>query len=410
MAQSGDMGSLAMTKGLCILGATGSIGRQSLSVVRKSAGRFHVTALCAGKNVELLAQQVLEFRPKLVVVADSDHLEPLRGWLERLGVAWTVKIAFGVNGQIEAATHPEVDIVVSASHGTTGLVATYEAIRAGKRIGLANKEVLVTAGELVKRTVQERGAELLPIDSEHCAIHQCLRSGSHDEVRRLILTASGGPFLKTPRKYLDRITPGEALQHPIWKMGGRITIDSATLMNKGLEIIEAHWLFGFPCDQIDVVIHPESAVHSMIEFRDGSVMAQMSVPDMRLPISYALNYPDRLAMDGELPRLDLNLLSRMRFAAPDTRRFPCLDLARQALRSGGCMPCALNAADEIAVEAFLAERLRFSDIPRVIERVLAQTTQAGAFTSLEDVLSCDHEARNRAREVVTKLALRRGSD
>jgi len=399
-----------MTKGLCILGATGSIGRQCLSVVKKSLDRFHIVALCAGKNLELLAQQVIEFRPKLVVVANSDHIEPLRGSLKHLEALRTVRIASGVGGQIEAATHPDVDIVVSASHGTTGLVATYEAIRAGKRIGLANKEVLVTAGDLVTRTVQERGAELLPIDSEHCAIHQCLRSGNHEEVRRLILTASGGPFLKTPRKHLDRITPGEALQHPIWKMGGRITIDSATLMNKGLEIIEAHWLFGFPGDEIDVVIHPESAVHSMIEFRDGSVMAQMSVPDMRLPIAYALNYPDRLTLDGELPRLDLNVLGRMRFAPPDTRRFPCLELARQALRAGSCMPCVLNAADEIAVEAFLAERLRFSDIPRVIERVLGETTQARAFSSLEDVLSCDQEARDRARQVVTRLGRGRGSD
>ncbi|SPE34257.1 1-deoxy-D-xylulose 5-phosphate reductoisomerase [Acidobacteriia bacterium SbA2] len=398
-----------MTKGLCILGATGSIGRQCLSVVKNSAERFHVVALCAGKNVELLAQQTLEFAPKLVVVGNPDHIEPLRARLERLGAARTVQIASGVAGQIEAATHPSVDTVVSASHGTTGLVATYEAVRAGKRIGLANKEVLVAAGELVTRAVKEWGAELLPIDSEHCALHQCLRSGNREEVRRLILTASGGPFLKTTRKHLDRVTPGEALQHPIWKMGGRITIDSATLMNKGLEIIEARWLFGFPGDQIDVVIHPESAIHSMVEFMDGSVMAQMATPDMRLPISYALNYPDRVGMDGALPRLDLMALSKLRFAAPDTRRFPCLDLARQALCSGGSMPCALNAADEIAVEAFLTERLRFSDIPRVIEQVLGETTQARSFTSLEDVLSCDHEARGRAREVVTRLAHRVGS-
>ena len=224
------------------------------------------------------------------------------------------------------------------------------------------------------------------------------------EVRRLILTASGGPFLKTPRKHLDRITPEEALQHPIWKMGGRITIDSATLMNKGLEIIEAHWLFGFPSEQIDVLIHPESVVHSMIEFRDGSVMAQMSVPDMRLPIQYALNYPDRLAMNGDSPGLDLIALSKLRFSAPDTRRFPCLGLAREALRKGGSLPCALNAADEVAVEAFLAHRLGFSDIPRVIERVLEQTTHAQSCSSLDDVLECDHEARRRALELVTTPA------
>ena len=393
-----------MSKGLCILGSTGSIGRQCLCVVKNASDRFHVVALCAGKNLELLAQQVRDFAPKLVVVGDSECIEPLRERLRNLGVSPTVQVACGVSGQIEAATHSEVDTVVSASHGTTGLVATYKAIQAGKRIGLANKEVLVAAGELVTRAVRERGAEILPVDSEHCAIHQCLRSGSHAEVRRLILTASGGPFLKTPRKHLDRITPEEALQHPTWKMGGRITIDSATLMNKGLEIIEAHWLFGFPSEKIDVLIHPESVVHSMIEFRDGSVMAQMSVPDMRLPIQYALNYPDRLAMNGDSQGLDLIALGKLRFAAPDTRRFPCLGLAREALRKGGSLPCALNAADEVAVEAFLAHRLRFSDIPRVIERVLEQTTRAQSCSSLDDVLECDHEARRRALELVTTPA------
>jgi len=393
-----------MSKGLCILGSTGSIGRQCLCVVKNSSDRFHVVALCAGKNLELLAQQVRDFAPKLVVVGNSECIEPLRERLRNLGVSPTVQVACGVSGQIEAATHSEVDTVVSASHGTTGLVATYKAIQAGKRIGLANKEVLVAAGELVTRAVRERGAEILPVDSEHCAIHQCLRSGSHAEVRRLILTASGGPFLKTPRKHLDRITPEEALQHPTWKMGGRITIDSATLMNKGLEIIEAHWLFGFPSEKIDVLIHPESVVHSMIEFRDGSVMAQMSVPDMRLPIQYALNYPDRLAMNGDSQGLDLIALGKLRFAAPDTRRFPCLGLAREALRKGGSLPCALNAADEVAVEAFLAHRLRFSDIPRVIERVLEQTTRAQSCSSLDDVLECDHEARRRALELVTTPA------
>jgi 1-deoxy-D-xylulose-5-phosphate reductoisomerase len=393
-----------MTKGLCVLGSTGSIGRQCLCVVKNASDRFHVVALCAGKNLELLAQQVRDFAPKLVVVGNSECIEPLRERLRNLGVSPTVQVACGVSGQIEAATQSEVDTVVSASHGTTGLVATYKAIQAGKRIGLANKEVLVAAGELVTRAARERGAEILPVDSEHCAIHQCLRAGSNAEVRRLILTASGGPFLKTPRKHLDRITPEEALQHPIWKMGGRITIDSATLMNKGLEIIEAHWLFGFPSEKIDVLIHPESVVHSMIEFRDGSVIAQMSVPDMRLPIQYALNFPDRLAMNGDSQGLDLTALRKLRFAAPDTRRFPCLDLAREALRKGGSLPCALNAADEVAVEAFLAHRLRFSDIPRVIEGVLEQTTHAQSCSSLDDVLECDREARRLALELVTTPA------
>ncbi len=393
-----------MTAGLCILGSTGSVGQNCLSVVKNAFDRFHVVALCAGRNLELLAQQVRDFAPKLVVVKDSECVEPLRERLRSLGASPSVQIAYGVNGQIEAATHSEVEIVVSASHGTTGLVATYKAIEAGKRIGLASKEILVAAGELVTRTAVERGAQILPVDSEHCAIHQCLRSGTHREVRRLILTASGGPFLKTPRKHFDRITPEEALQHPVWKMGGRITIDCATMMNKGLEIIEAHWLFGFPSQQIDVLIHPESVVHSMIEFNDGSVIAQMSVPDMRLPIRYALNYPDRRAMNGGSRGLDLIAVGKLRFAAPDTRRFPCLNLARAALCEGGSMPCVLNAADEVAVEAFLAHRLGFADIPRVIEGVLERTARAELFSSLDDVLECDREARRRSLEFVTACA------
>jgi 1-deoxy-D-xylulose-5-phosphate reductoisomerase len=362
-------------------------------------------ALCAGKNLDLLAQQVGEFTPKLVVVGQSECVEPLRDRLQNLGASSSVRIACGVSGQVEATTDPEVDTVVSASHGTTGLVATYRAILAGKRIGLANKELLVTAGELVTRAVRERGATILPVDSEHCAIHQCLRSGNHQEVRRLILTASGGPFLKTPKKHFDRITPEAALQHPVWKMGGRITIDSATLMNKGFEIIEARWLFGFPSEKIDVLIHAQSVVHSMIEFIDGSVMAQMAVPDMRLPIQYALNYPDRLATNGDPVGLDLTTLGKLSFAEPDTRRFPCLNLAREALCKGGSLPCALNAADEVSVEAFLAHRLRFSDIPRVIARVLERTSPTQSFSSLDDVLECDRDARSRALELVAKAAI-----
>ena len=391
-----------MTKGLCILGSTGSVGQNCLRVVKNASDRFRVVALCAGKNLDLLAPQVRDFAPKLVVVGNPECVESLRTRLETLGVSSSVRIACGVSGQVEAATDPEVDTVVSASHGTTGLVATYQAILAGKRIGLANKEVLVTAGELVTRAARERGATILPVDSEHCAIHQCLRSGNHQEVRRLILTASGGPFLKTPKKHFDRITPQAALQHPVWKMGGRITIDSATLMNKGFEIIEARWLFGFPSEKIDVLIHAQSVVHSMIEFIDGSVMAQMAVPDMRLPIQYALDYPDRLAANGGPEGLDLTTSGKLSFAEPDTRRFPCLNLAREALCKGGPLPCALNAADEISVEAFLAHRLRFSDIPRVIERVLEGTASAQSFSSLDDVLECDRDARSRALEVVAK--------
>lgn len=390
-------------KGLCILGSTGSVGQNCLRVVKSLPSRFQVVALSAGKNLEVLAQQVEEFKPQVVVVGSPECIEPLRRRLQARGYRQPNKIVAGVGGQVEAATHPAADLVVSASHGTTGLVATYEAIRAGKTVGLANKEVLVVAGELVTRAARERAVEILPIDSEHCAVHQCLRSGLRREVRRLILTGSGGPFLKTPRKEFDSLTPAQALKHPIWKMGGRITIDSATLMNKGLEIIEAHWLFGLPSSRIDVLIHPESIVHSMIEFQDGSVMAQLSVPDMRLPIQYVLTYPQRAAVNGNSLGLDFTAKRRWHFQKPDSRRFPCLELGREALEKGGAIPCALNAADEVAVEAFLGRRLRFSDIPRVIEKVMNQTPKVD-FDSLDDVLECDREARRRAAELVTRTS------
>lgn len=385
-------------KGLCILGSTGSIGQSCLRVVRSLPGRFRVVSLSAGKNMEVLAQQIQEFGPQVVVVGSAQCVEPLRQRLHAQAYSKPIRILVETSGQVEAATLPEVDFVVSASHGTTGLVATYEGIRAGKQVGLANKEVLVVAGELVMRAARERAVELLPIDSEHSAVHQCLRSGLRQEVRRLILTGSGGPFLRTPRRLFDSLTPEQALKHPVWKMGGRVTIDSATLMNKGLEIIEAHWLFGLPSAQIEVLIHPESIIHSMIEFQDGSVMAQLSVADMRVPIQYALTYPDRAEANGN--SLDLAALRRLHFRKPDSRRFPCLALGRAALEEGGALPCALNAADEVAVEAFLARRLRFSDIPRVIEKVMRQTPEVHLNT-LDDVLECDREARRRATELLT---------
>ncbi len=391
-----------MPKGLCILGSTGSVGANTLRVVEGLGERFRVVSLAAGKNLDLLAQQILRFNPAIVSVGSPECIEPLRTRLSAAGYRRELRIAADTEGQVEAATLPEVDFVVSASHGVTGLVATYEAIRAGKRIGLANKETLVAAGEVVMRAARERSVEILPIDSEHSAIHQCLRSGSRHEVRRLILTGSGGPFLKTPKKDFDYITPERALKHPIWKMGGRITIDSATLMNKGLEIIEAHWLFGLPSAQIDVLIHPESIVHSMIEFRDGSVMAQLSVADMRLPIQYALTYPERAAANGDLLALDLVATRSLRFLKPDRRRFPCLDLGREALEKGGALACALNAADEVAVEAFLAGRLRFSDIPRVVETVMKATPTTN-LSGLGVVLECDAEARRRAGECAADL-------
>jgi len=389
-------------KGLCILGSTGSIGQNCLKVVRGHPDRFRVIALSAGKNLDVLAGQIAEFRPALAVVATKELIAPLRDQLQARGFRENIKIVAGTDGQIEAVTHPDVNFVVAASHGTTGLVAVYQAICAGKAVGLANKEVMVVAGELVTRAAKERDVSVLPIDSEHCAIHQCLRSGSHKEVRRLILTGSGGPFLKTNPKDLESVTPDLALKHPVWKMGGRITIDSATLMNKGLEIIEAHWLFGFPSRQIDVMIHPESIIHSMIEFCDGSVMAQLSVADMRLPIQYALTYPERVDSNGHLPLLDLIATGALHFKEPDVHRFPCLELGRAALEQGGLVPCALNAADEVAVEAFLRGELRFPDIPRVIEKVMRKIPQHHP-TTMEEVLLCDQQARVYAREAVASM-------
>jgi 1-deoxy-D-xylulose-5-phosphate reductoisomerase len=394
---------LIMTQGLCILGSTGSIGQNCLRVVDCLPDRFHVAALSAGKNVNELAAQVLKYHPKIVVVSTAECRDQLRERLKRAGYNRRVKVTFGVEGQVEASTHDAVDFVVSSAHGTTGLVATYRAVCAGKRVGLANKETLVAAGELVMRAAAEGGIEVLPIDSEHCAVHQCLRSGRGQEVKRIILTASGGPFLKTPLKNFDVITAEQALKHPIWRMGGRITIDSATLVNKGLEIIEAHWLFGVAPGQIDVVIHPESIVHSMVEFIDGSVMAQLGVPDMRIPIQYALTYPDRVAVTEKGLGLDLVAAGRLHFGQPDTRRFPSLDLAREALARGGVMPCVLNAADEVAVEAFLNKRLRFSAIPRLIEEVMRQMASYGPTNSLEDVLAGDREARDRAAQVIKAI-------
>lgn len=389
-------------KRLCILGSTGSVGQNCLSVVRSLPERFRVGSLSAGRNLDLLTEQVVEFEPQMVAVGSSEDAGPFRERLRARGYRRPLTIGSGVSGQVEAATLPEVDFVVSASHGITGLVSTYESVRAGKQLGLANKETLVVAGELVMRAARERGVEVLPIDSEHSALHQCLRSGRCHEVRRLILTGSGGPFLRTLREEFDSVTPEQALKHPVWKMGGRITVDSATLMNKGLEIIEAHWLFGFSSAQIHVLIHPESIIHSMIEFQDRSVMAQLSTADMRIPIQYALTYPDRVSVDGDSLNLDLFLARELHVELPDNEKFPCLALGRRALEQGGSMPCVLNAADEVAVEGFLARRLPFSRIPQVIEEVMEKSLVA-PLASLEDVLACDREARRRAEELVRKF-------
>ncbi len=396
-----------MAQGLCILGSTGSIGQNTLRVVRGLGDRFRVIALCAGKSVGLLAEQTMEFKPTLVVVGSNEWVDPLRSELDQRGYREPVRIEAGAEHSAEAATLPEVNTVVSASHGITGLLATYAAVKAGKRVGLANKETLVVAGELVMGEASRSGAEILPIDSEHCAVHQCLRSGRQREIRRLILTGSGGPFLKTPATKFDSITPEEALNHPVWRMGGRITVDSATLMNKGLEIIEAHWLFGLEPEQIEVMIHPESVIHSMIEFVDRCVMAQLAVADMRIPIQYALTFPERVPAGEDSLILDLTTIRRLTFRRPDTRRFPCLRLGRAAIEDGGCAPCALNAADEVAVSAFLERRLPFSSIPRVIETVMRRAPRS-YFNSISDVFEFDREARRWAAESMAASVVHQG--
>ncbi len=389
-------------KKIAILGSTGSIGRQTLDVVARLPEQFSVVALAAGENTEELARQVEQHRPELVSVASAQAARRLRAQLEERHCAFQPEIVYGPSGLEAVALHPKAELLVAATVGVVGLPATVRAIEQGRPVALANKEVLVAAGELVSATARRSRAEIIPIDSEHSALHQCLRAGKRPELRRLVLTASGGPFRKTPIHRLHEVTPEEALAHPNWRMGRRITVDSATLMNKGFEVIEAHWLFEVDERQIEVVIHPQSTVHSMVEFVDGSVVAQLGPPDMRLPIQYALTYPERMHVNGS--RLDWQRL-RLDFYPVPRRKFPCLDLARAALRAGGTLPCALNAADEVAVEAFLQRRIRFPEIPAVIESVLEQIP-AGRADRLEDVLSVDAEARRLAREQVERRSQR----
>jgi len=390
-------------KTLAILGSTGSIGRQTLQVVESLPERFRVVALAAGGNLEELAGQIARHRPELVSVGDAAKAAELR---ERLGSpangrTGLPEIQHGREGLLSVATHPDAAVVVSAAVGVVGLEATYAAVQAGKRVALSNKEVLVAAGALVMAAAKTKGVELLPVDSEHNAIHQCLRAGRPCEVRRLILTASGGPFRRTPMAQMAQASPEQALAHPNWRMGRRITIDSATLVNKGFEVIEAHWLFGIDSKRIDVVIHPQSTIHSMVEYVDGSILAQLGPTDMRMPIRYALTYPEREGSNG----LELNwdALRRLDFEKVPPRKFPCLRLARRALEEGGAQTCALNAADEIAVEAFLERRLPFSGIARVIEGVLDHMPKV-ALNSIADVLAADSEARRLARQEVEAQA------
>lgn len=387
-------------KQLAILGSTGSIGRQCLSVVDSLRGRFKVVSLAAGNNLDELAGQIAQFEPEVVSVGDSTRVDPLLERLRARGVTKVPAIHHGRAGMLAVGTHGSADIVVSAAVGVVGLEATYEAIKLGKTVALSNKEVLVAAGEIVMAAAHKAGKELLPVDSEHNAVHQCLRGGKHAEVRRLVLTASGGPFRKTPIHKLESVTVEEALAHPNWKMGNRITVDSATMMNKGFEVIEARWLFDMKPAQVDVVIHPQSTIHSMVEFVDGSILAQMGATDMRMPIQYALTYPERVASNQV--DLDWGKLKRLEFEKVSTRRYPCLRLAREAMIKGGAWPCALNAADEVAVAAFLEQRIPFPGIPEVVENVLARTPRV-KIEKMSDVLEADQEARRIANEEVGRV-------
>ncbi len=382
-------------KRIAILGSTGSIGQSTFKIVEAYPERFQVVTIAAGRNVDAAFEQVQRWRPKVVSLAGEKEADSLRARLKSAGIHG-IEVVHGSAGTVQVATHSEVDFVVSAIVGVAGLQATYEAVRAGKTVGLANKECLVAAGELITAEARKQGKPLLPIDSEHNAIHQCLRGGRAEEVDRIWLTASGGPFLHTPREQFASITVEQALNHPTWKMGQRITIDSAMLMNKGFEVIEACRLFNLPASRVKVTVHPQSTIHSMVEFVDGSLLAQISVTDMRLPILYALTYPERVSSDLRFPVSDLRHLD---FYPPDVEKFPCLRLAYEAAEAGGAQSIALNAADEIAVAAFLEGNIGFTDIPVLIEETMGATKQR-RLESIEQVLTVDAEARSTAREKI----------
>jgi 1-deoxy-D-xylulose-5-phosphate reductoisomerase len=384
-------------KGLAILGSTGSIGTNVLRVVDAFPGRFEVTGLAAGSNVEVLAEQVARHRPRLVSVKDAAALERLSRLVDLGGV----RAVTGEAGMVEVATDARARMVVASAVGAVGLVPTYRALEAGKDVALANKETLVMAGELMLARARETGARLLPIDSEHCALHQCLAGRRSEDVRRLLLTASGGPFRNRPHDSFRSITREEALAHPTWRMGPKITIDSATLMNKGLEVIEARWLFGMEAAKIEVLIHPQSVVHSMVEFVDGTVLAQLGVTDMRMPIQYALSWPE--VLEAPIAGMSFAKPMQLEFAPPDRDRFPCLSLAYRALEQGGSAPAALNAANEEAVAAFLEGRAPFVAIPESIQEVL-ETEPRTRLAALEDVLEADRRARERARQALARRA------
>jgi 1-deoxy-D-xylulose-5-phosphate reductoisomerase len=387
---------------VAILGSTGSIGTSTLRIIASYPDCFRLGAIAAGANLDAVFAQALKWRPRVVSVAREADAATLRRRLTEAGLT-EIEVLWGTPGTVRVATHPEVDFVVSAIVGVAGLEATYEAVKAGKRIGLANKECLVAAGELITAEARRQRLPLLPIDSEHNAVHQCLRGGSSSEVQRIWLTASGGPFLHTPASDFARITVEQALHHPTWKMGRRITIDSATMMNKGFEVIEACRLFQVPPAQVGVIVHPQSTIHSLVEFVDGSILAQMSVTDMRLPILYALTWPERVPSDLRFPLAELRHLD---FEPPDLDKFPCLRLAYEAAEAGGAKSIALNAADEVAVAAFLDRQVGFDDIPRIITAVICETGDRKP-ESIKQVLEFDSESRWLAADHVKRLSSRR---
>jgi 1-deoxy-D-xylulose-5-phosphate reductoisomerase len=380
---------------IAILGSTGSIGRSTLSVAESYPDRFQIVALAAGCNLEAAFEQARRWRPRVISMATELDADVLRSRLTQAGLR-EMDVVHGAAGTVKVATHSEVDFVVSAIVGVAGLEATYEAVKAGKMVGVANKECLVAAGELITAEARKQGKALLPIDSEHNAVHQCLRGGRMQEVERIWLTASGGPFLNTPCSAFSSITVEQALNHPTWKMGRRITIDSATLMNKGFEVIEACRLFHMPPAKVEVIVHPQSTIHSMVEFIDGSILAQFSVTDMRLPILYALTYPDRIESTMRFP---VSHLRHLDFSPPDMSKFPCLRLAYEAVEAGGAKTVALNAADEVAVAAFLDGSIGFDEIPRIIEDSVS-ASNSGKLGSIQEVLQADAEARRYAHERV----------
>jgi 1-deoxy-D-xylulose-5-phosphate reductoisomerase len=382
-------------KRLAILGSTGSIGVNTLDIVRQFPERFQVVSLSAGLNTGLLRQQILQFRPKVVSVLNRELAEALKRDLS----SESPEIVNGIEGLINVATHPEVDQVVSAIVGAVGLIPTLSAIKTGKSVALANKESLVMAGKIVMEEARRSGVQILPIDSEHSAIFQSLLGHRKETIQRLILTASGGPFLNLPVSKLPDVTVKDALHHPNWEMGKKITIDSASLMNKGLEVIEAHWLFDMPVEKITVQIHPQSIIHSMVEYIDGSVIAQMGIADMRVPISYALSFPNRLPLS--LPGLNLPRTGGLTFQVPDLDRYPCLKLAYQSIKIGETMPAILNASNEVAVNAFLEGAVKFTEIPLLIQRVMEDHDVKPVHT-VEDILKADHWARERAKTTIER--------